>query len=78
MVTVQIFKGPALRPRKEATLRHDILESCSYNSLAQHRMGSFLFFKITPPYCVAWALFRVSQMDHMLQYFMFSKTLKSH
>ena len=49
-VTVQIFKG--LRPRKEATLRHAILELVqlgSYNSLAQHRMWSFYFSKSLHP-----------------------------
>ena len=39
-----------LRPRKEATLRHEILELGPYNNLAQHTMCS-IFFKITPPYC---------------------------
>ena len=48
-VTVQIFWGPATS--ENAALRHAILELGSYNNLAQHRMCSFLFFNITPPYC---------------------------
>ena len=39
-----------LRPRKEATLRHDIFELGSNNNLAPHCMCSIFFFKITPPY----------------------------
>ena len=53
-VTVQIFWGPATS--ENATLRHEILELGSYNNLAQHRMWSFLFFKITPPYCTVLSL----------------------
>ena len=41
----------ALRARKEATLRREILELGSKNNLAQHlRWSIFFFFKITPPY----------------------------
>ena len=47
-VTVHIFWGPA--SSENATLRHEILELGPSNNFAQHRMRSFLFFKITPPY----------------------------
>ena len=42
-VTAKIFKG--LAPRKEATLRHEILELGSNNNLAQHTMCSIFFLQ---------------------------------
>ena len=51
-VTFQIFRGPTTS--ENATFRHEILELGSYKNLAQHRMCSFLFFKITPPHCTVY------------------------